>query len=166
MSSSPAKYRGRGSRRSCTALGSCPQPSARKSAMACICNRNLETVRRRHGVSVSVPAKWHSKLMKEQEIMPTGSYTHDEARVTDEEQRYAIAFNVTSLSSRAEAVGRELARYGLVVIVGWIGLMKFTAYEAEGIRLYVTNSPLMSWVYGYLSVRGCSAVLGVVEVAV
>ena len=37
-----------------------------------------------------------------------------------------------SMSSRAEAVGRELARYGLVVVVGWIGLMKFTAYEAEG----------------------------------
>jgi hypothetical protein len=32
----------------------------------------------------------------------------------------------SSLSSRAEAVGRELARYGLVVVVGWIGLMKFT----------------------------------------
>jgi len=65
-----------------------------------------------------------------------------------------------------ETVGREVARYGLVVIVGWIGLMKFTAYEAEGIRLYVTNSPLMSWVYGFLSVRGFSAVLGVVEVTV
>jgi len=53
-----------------------------------------------------------------------------------------------------------------VVVVGWIGLMKFTAYEAEGIRLYVANSPLMSWVYGTMSVRGFSAVLGVVEVAV
>jgi uncharacterized membrane protein YkgB len=65
-----------------------------------------------------------------------------------------------------EAVGRELARYGLVVVVGWIGLMKFTAYEAEGIRLYVTNSPLMSWVYGSLSVRSFSALLGVVECAI
>jgi uncharacterized membrane protein YkgB len=71
-----------------------------------------------------------------------------------------------AMSSRVEAVGRELARYGLVVVVGWIGLMKFTAYEAEGIRLYVTNSPLMSWVYGFMSVRGLSAALGVVEVAV
>jgi uncharacterized membrane protein YkgB len=69
-------------------------------------------------------------------------------------------------SSRVEAVGRELARYGLVVVVGWIGLMKFTTYEAEGIRLYVANSPLMSWVYGSMSVRGFSAVLGVVEVAI
>src|SRR6516165_8643772 len=70
-----------------------------------------------------------------------------------------------AVSSRVEAVGRELTRYGLVIIVAWIGLMKFTAYEAEGIRLYVTNSPLMSWVYGFLSVRGFSAVLGVIEVS-
>jgi uncharacterized membrane protein YkgB len=97
--------------------------------------------------------------------MPSESYTHDEARVTKKEQGHASAFNETSLSSRAEAVGRELARFGLVAIIGWIGLMKFTAYEAEGIRLYVTNSPLMSWVYGFLSVRGFSATLGVVEVA-
>ena len=72
----------------------------------------------------------------------------------------------TAMSSRVEAVGRELARYGLVVVVGWIGLMKFTAYEAEGIRLYVTNSPLMSWVYGPMSVRTFSAMLGVVELAI
>jgi uncharacterized membrane protein YkgB len=52
------------------------------------------------------------------------------------------------MSSRVEAVGRELARYGLVVVVGWIGLMKFTTYEAEGISVFVTHSPLMSWVYG------------------
>src|SRR5499425_2156967 len=76
------------------------------------------------------------------------------------------AHKQTTISSRVETVGRELARYGLVVVVVWIGLMKFTAYEAEGIRLYVTNSPLLSWVYGSMSVRGFSAVLGVVEVAI
>src|SRR3954467_541926 len=70
------------------------------------------------------------------------------------------------ISSQAEAVGRELTRYGLVVVVGWIGLMKFTTYEAEGISPFVANSPLMSWVYGLMSVRGFSAVLGVVEVAI
>src|SRR5438552_10069461 len=42
-----------------------------------------------------------------------------------------------AMSSQVEAVGRELSRYGLVVVVGWIGLMKFTAYEAEGIRPFV-----------------------------
>src|SRR6516162_6563056 len=72
----------------------------------------------------------------------------------------------SSLSSQVEAVGSGLARYGLAVVVAWIGLMKFTAYEAEGIRPFVATSPLLSWVYGLLSVRGFSTVLGVVEVAV
>src|SRR6516164_1862387 len=71
-----------------------------------------------------------------------------------------------AMSSQVEAVGRELTRYGLVVVVAWIGLMKFTAYEAEGIRPFVANSPLMSWVYGLISVPGFSAMLGVVEVTI
>jgi uncharacterized membrane protein YkgB len=68
--------------------------------------------------------------------------------------------------SRVEAVGRELARYGLVVVVGWIGLMKLTAYEAQGISRYVANSPLLSWVYGFMTHRSFSAVLGVIEVTI
>jgi uncharacterized membrane protein YkgB len=97
--------------------------------------------------------------------MVTG-ITTDAASVTEAAQGHTAVHRKRSLGSRAEAIGREFARYGLVVIVGWIGLMKFTAYEAEGIRLYVSNSPLMSWVYGFLSVRGFSAILGVVEVAI
>ena len=77
----------------------------------------------------------------------------------------ATAHEKSSLSSRVEAVGCELARYGLVVVVAWIGLMKFTAYEAEGIHSFVAHSPLLSWVYGLMSVRAFSAVLGVIEVA-
>jgi uncharacterized membrane protein YkgB len=65
-----------------------------------------------------------------------------------------------------EAVGSGLARYGLAIVVAWIGLMKFTAYEAEGISPFLAHSPLMSWVYGLMSVQGFSAVLGVVEVTI
>ena len=71
-----------------------------------------------------------------------------------------------AMSSQVEAAGRELTRYGLAVVVAWIGLMKFTTYEAEGIRPFVAHSPLLSWVYGLMSVRGFSAVLGVVEVGI
>ena len=79
---------------------------------------------------------------------------------------HETAHEKRSMSSRVEAVGRGLARYGLVVVVGWIGLMKFTTYEAEGIRPFVANSPLLSWVYGLISVSGFSAMLGVVEVTI
>src|SRR5438552_18591607 len=91
------------------------------------------------------------------------NYTHDAASNTRTE---AAVVNGQALSSQVEAVGRELARYGLLVVIAWIGLMKFTAYEAEGISPFVANSPLMSWVYGFTGVRGFSAALGVVEVAI
>ena len=98
--------------------------------------------------------------------MATGHYTRGAPLDVEGERGHTTTHERSSLSSRAEMVGRELARYGLVVVVGWIGLMKFTGYEAEGIRSFVANSPLMSWVYGLMSVQGLSALLGVVEVAI
>lgn len=64
----------------------------------------------------------------------------------------------------ATRVGGVLARYGLVVVIGWIGLLKFTSYDAQGIQPLVANSPLMSWVYEVFSVTTFSTPLGVVEV--
>jgi uncharacterized membrane protein YkgB len=98
--------------------------------------------------------------------MTIATLTESAATATKEKQRCNVVNAQSSISSWVELVGRGLARYGLVVVVGWIGLMKFTAYEAEGISLYVTNSPLMSWVYDFMSHRGFSAMLGVVEVTV
>src|SRR3954454_24921796 len=97
--------------------------------------------------------------------MATGNYTHGAALAAKGEREHTDARERSSLGSRAEEVGRELARYGLAVVVGWIGLMKFTAYEAEGISPFVAHSPLLSWVYGPLSVRCFSAGRGVGEVA-
>jgi uncharacterized membrane protein YkgB len=65
-----------------------------------------------------------------------------------------------------QSLGRSVARYGLVAVVGWIGLMKFTHYEAEGIRPFVANSPLMSWAYSSVGVDAFSALLGAVEVTI
>jgi len=65
-----------------------------------------------------------------------------------------------------ETAGRHSIRYGLVVTLLWIGGMKFTLYEAEGISGFVSNSPLMSWAYSLISVRAFSAVLGITEIAI
>ena len=53
-----------------------------------------------------------------------------------------------------------------MVVLLWIGGMKFTAYEAEGIRPMVASGPLMGWVYGFMSGTAFSALLGVIEIAV
>jgi uncharacterized membrane protein YkgB len=62
-----------------------------------------------------------------------------------------------------EKVGAFVIRYGLVLVLGWIGAMKFTAYEAEGIKTLVETSPLMSWMYKVLSLQAASNVIGVAE---
>jgi uncharacterized membrane protein YkgB len=67
---------------------------------------------------------------------------------------------------RLEATGGLLLRYGLVLVVGWIGAMKFTAYEAAGIQPLVASSPIMGWMYRFLSVQGVSNLLGVVEISI
>lgn len=70
------------------------------------------------------------------------------------------------MGERLRLIGMHVARYGLVIVLFWIGGMKFTAYEAEGIKPLVANSPLMSWVYSVMSVEQFSALLGVVEIII
>lgn len=65
-----------------------------------------------------------------------------------------------------DTAGKILLRYGLVVILFWIGAMKFTAYEAEGIRPFVEGSPLFNWTYAVFGVQGLSNILGVTEIAI
>src|SRR2546426_9784014 len=71
-----------------------------------------------------------------------------------------------SVGDSIQALGMFVTRYGLVVVFAWIGAMKFTAYEANGIQPLVANSPLMSWLYNIFSVQAFSNWLGVLEIAI
>jgi uncharacterized membrane protein YkgB len=55
-------------------------------------------------------------------------------------------------------------RYGIVLILFWIGLLKFTAAEAMGIQPFVENSPFFSWMLPILGLQGVSNLVGVIEV--
>ncbi len=68
------------------------------------------------------------------------------------------------LGRTLEDVGAKIIRYGLVVILLWVGALKFTAYEAEGIQGLIANSPFMSWMYSVMSVRSASMLIGTVEI--
>lgn len=63
-----------------------------------------------------------------------------------------------------ERVGAAVTRYGLVVILVWIGALKYTAYEAEGIRPFVANSPMLSWGFDVMGVRGFAMLIGSIEI--
>jgi reactive chlorine resistance protein C len=60
--------------------------------------------------------------------------------------------------------GRQVVRYGLVIVIAWIGALKYSAYEAAAIHPLIANSPLMSWLYNILSVRALAATLGTLEI--
>jgi reactive chlorine resistance protein C len=69
-----------------------------------------------------------------------------------------------STALRLERIGAAVIRYGLALIVVWIGALKFAAYEATAIEGLVANSPLLSWMYGIGSVPTVAAVIGVGEI--
>lgn len=80
--------------------------------------------------------------------------------------RSDVEASADSAGSVLEGIGAHALRYSLVLVLVWIGAMKFTAYEAESIQGLVANSPLMGWMYGLLSVRSASALIGSAELAI
>jgi uncharacterized membrane protein YkgB len=66
--------------------------------------------------------------------------------------------------TKLERIGGGIVRYGLALVLGWIGALKFTAYEAKGIAPLVSHSPLMSWAYSVMSMQAFSMLIGVVEI--
>jgi uncharacterized membrane protein YkgB len=66
--------------------------------------------------------------------------------------------------STIDTIAGVLSRYGLVVVIGWIGALKFADFEAHQIQPLVAHSPFMGWLYHFLPVTTFSAILGVFEV--
>lgn len=53
-----------------------------------------------------------------------------------------------------------------MVIFLWIGLLKFTEYEAKGIEPLVANSPFFAWALQSFGLRNLSNVIGVIEAVI
>jgi len=57
--------------------------------------------------------------------------------------------------------GQLVSRYGLVVVLAWIGFGKYVKMEA---RVLIEHSPLMSWIYDVFSVTTVARGLGTMEI--
>jgi len=51
----------------------------------------------------------------------------------------------------------------MVVIFAFFGYQKWFEYEAQVLIPYISNGPLISWMYPVFGVRGASTFLGVAE---
>jgi uncharacterized membrane protein YkgB len=58
-------------------------------------------------------------------------------------------------------LGQLVSRYGLVVVLAWIGFGKYVKMEA---RVLIEHSPLMSWIYDVFSVTTVARGLGTMEI--
>ena len=113
------------------------------------------------GEAMSPPASLpHENCENE---MNTTTATTSSLKETREFARQ-LATVTDKLAEHVEAAGRHSIRYGLVLVLAWIGAMKFTAYEAGAIQPLVANSPLMSWLYAIFSVQATSNLIGVAEI--
>ena len=63
------------------------------------------------------------------------------------------------------AFGDHVLRFSIVIVLGWIGAMKFTAYEAGAIQGLVASSPLTAWLYGVFDLQTTSNLIGSIEIA-
>ena len=59
------------------------------------------------------------------------------------------------------SAGEHISRYGLVIVLAWIGFGKYVKMEA---RVLIEHSPLMSWIYHFLGVGTVAATLGTAEI--
>ncbi len=71
---------------------------------------------------------------------------------------------MTSFLRTATVAEYILLRYGLALVLIWIGGMKFTSYEAHGIMGLEANSPFMRPLLAGLGVQGLADLLGVTEI--
>jgi uncharacterized membrane protein YkgB len=54
-----------------------------------------------------------------------------------------------TIAASLDRAGMAMLRAGLVIVLVWIGGLKFVDYEADGIVPFVANSPFMSFLYHF-----------------
>src|SRR5580698_6379470 len=77
-----------------------------------------------------------------------------------------IMINDFNVSEKGHGSYRLLGilRWVMVLIFITFGIQKFTPQSADGIALYISNSPFVSWL-SIFGIRGEADLLGIVELA-
>ena len=69
--------------------------------------------------------------------------------------------NKENTAAMLARLGRVVSRYGLVVVLAWIGFGKYVKFDA---RVLIEHSPLMSWILHVFSVATVARGLGTMEI--
>jgi uncharacterized membrane protein YkgB len=72
-----------------------------------------------------------------------------------------ILASLERAGSRIAVAGRLVSRYGLVVVLAWIGAGKYVVMD---FRVLIEHSPLMRWIYDFLTFDTVAYLLGSLEI--
>lgn len=68
---------------------------------------------------------------------------------------------MSPIADKFTGLGQLVARYGLVLVLAWIGFGKYVKMES---RVLIENSPLLSWIYDFASATTVARMLGTTEI--
>ncbi len=74
------------------------------------------------------------------------------------------AYGGAETATRFSRVGTAILRYGLALVLLWVGFLKFQTYEAMAIMPLVAHSPFMSWMLGAFGLSGTARIVGSYEI--
>ncbi len=75
----------------------------------------------------------------------------------------ALGIMLLQPANLSNTTQKALAIFPVVLVLVWIGGMKFTLWEAEGIKTLVAGSPLMGWMYQVWDLQMVSNLIGVYD---
>jgi len=70
----------------------------------------------------------------------------------------------TEVASQFSAIGASVLRYGLALVLIWIGLLKFQPYEQAAVMPLIAHSPFISWMLGAFGLTATASIVGSYEI--
>ena len=96
-------------------------------------------------------------------VLPTGDIS-GKAHVPAFDQILNLLIKIlTKLGLLQKDLDYHVMRASMVIIYFFFGYQKWSAYEAQTLVPFISNGPLISWMYPVFGVRGASWFLGVSE---
>jgi uncharacterized membrane protein YkgB len=96
-------------------------------------------------------------------VLPTGD-TSGKATASAFAQIMNLLIKIlTKLGLLKDDLDYHVVRASMVIIYFFFGYQKWFAYEAQGLIPFISNGPLISWMYPVFGIQGASWFLGVSE---
>src|SRR6202040_1276122 len=96
-------------------------------------------------------------------VLPTGDISGKATAPAFAQIMNLLIKILTKLNLLKKDLDYHVVRAAMVIIYFFFGYQKWFAYEAQGLIPFISNGPLISWMYPVFGIQGASWFLGVSE---